>query len=141
MTDDYFQQAPPKSTGFEYFNQDWLQQFNVDALPAENVQATLCELTAATIADAILASASKTDRVLICGGGVHNAYCLQRLQSYLGDTPVESTENHGVPPDWVEAMALAWLAQCNLEQIPGNLPSVTGAGESVVLGTLSTPDI
>jgi len=38
-------------------------------------------------------------------------------------------------------MAFAWLAQCNIENKPGNLPSVTGARKSVVLGTLDTPDI
>jgi anhydro-N-acetylmuramic acid kinase len=139
--DDYFRLPPPKSTGFEYFNQDWLRQHDVDALPAENVQATLCELTATTIADAVLASDTKVERVLICGGGVHNTYGLERLQSQLGSIPLASTEMYGVQPDWVEAMAFAWLAQCNIENRPGNLPSVTGARESVVLGTLSTPDI
>ena len=138
--DAYFQLPPPKSTGFEHFNQDWLQQHNVDALPAEDVQATLCELTAATIADAVLASDTQVDRVLICGGGVHNSYGLARLQSRLVNIPVESTGMHGVQPDWVEAMAFAWLAQCHLENRPGNLPSVTGARESVVLGILNTPD-
>jgi anhydro-N-acetylmuramic acid kinase len=48
---------------------------------------------------------------------------------------------HGVQPDWVEAMAFAWLAQCHLDNRPGNLPSVTGASEAVVLGILNTPDI
>lgn len=139
--DEYFYQPAPKSTGFEYFNQSWLHQFNVDMLAAENVQATLCELTASTIADAILAGDTKIDRALICGGGVHNHHCMQRLRSYLGDMPVESTENYGVQPDWVEAMAFAWLAQRNLEQEPGNLPSVTGAREAVILGTLNTPDM
>ncbi len=140
-TDEYFDQPAPKSTGFEYFNLDWLNQFNVDMLSAENVQATLCELTASTIADAILASDTKIDRALICGGGVHNQHCMQHLKLHLGEIPVESTENYGVQPDWVEAMAFAWLAQRNLEQEPGNLPSVTGAGEAVILGTLNTPDM
>ena len=139
--DAYFHAPPPKSTGFEYFNLDWLQQHDPGALPAEDVQATLCELTAATIADAILASEQKARRVLVCGGGVHNRYCLQRLQSYLPGIPVESTGNHGVHPDWLEAMAFAWLAQRNLEHKPGNLPSVTGAREPVILGTLSAPDM
>ena len=139
-SDAYFSQLPPKSTGFEDFNRDWLQQHDVSELPAEDVQATLCELTAATIAEAILASGIKTDRVLVCGGGVHNTFCLERLHARLGDIPVESTGDHGVHPDWVEAMAFAWLAQRNIEKIPGNLPSVTGARESVVLGSLSTPD-
>ncbi len=139
--DAYFSQPPPKSTGFEDFNQDWLRQHDVGGLPAEDVQATLCEFTAATIADAILASDIKTERVLVCGGGVHNAFCLERLHAHLGATPVESTRNHGVHPDWVEAMAFAWLAQRNIQQEPGNLPSVTGARESVVLGTLNAPDM
>ncbi len=139
--DDYFQLPAPKSTGFEYFNQDWLRQHDVDALPAEDVQATLCELTVATVTDAIQASAVDVARVLVCGGGVHNRYCLQRLQNYLGTPAVESTAMHGIDPDSVEAMAFAWLAQCNIENRPGNLPSVTGAGEAVVLGTLSAPDI
>lgn len=137
--DEYFQLPAPKSTGFEYFNQDWLRQHNVAMLPAEDVQATLCELTAATIADAVIASHTKIERVLICGGGVHNAYGLERLQSLLPGIAVESTQAHGVHPDWVEAMAFAWLAQRYIENKPVNLPSVTGARGSVVLGSFSSP--
>ena len=139
--DDYFLQPPPKSTGSEYFNQEWLKHYHVDALTTEDVQATLCVLTADTLADAIRLSDITIDRALICGGGVHNTYCLELLQNRLGNTPVESTDHHGVHPDWVEAMAFAWLAQCHIEGKPGNLPSVTGAKEAVVLGALSSPDI
>jgi anhydro-N-acetylmuramic acid kinase len=139
--DKYFQLPPPKSTGFEYFNQDWLQQHGIDTIRAENTQATLCDLTASTVAEAILASTIPIQRVLVCGGGVHNRFCMERLQNYLGDFTTESTENYGVHPDWVEAMAFAWLAKCNLEGKPGNLPSVTGASKPAVLGTLCSPDI
>ena len=141
MDDAYFQLVPPKSTGSEYFNQEWLKDKGADQLPAKDVQATLCELTATTLADAIRASAIEIDRVLICGGGVHNNYCRERLQTRLGGIPVESTERYGIHPDWVEAMAFAWLAQCHIDGIPGNLPSVTGAREAVVLGVLSAPDL
>jgi anhydro-N-acetylmuramic acid kinase len=137
--DSYFRQLPPKSTGFEYFNQDWLHQFDINALKTEDVQATLCELTASTIADAIQASNTAVQRVLVCGGGVHNSCCMQRLQQHLRDVAVESTANYGIHPDWVEAMAFAWLAKRNLEGRPGNLPSVTGASNAVILGTLCLP--
>jgi anhydro-N-acetylmuramic acid kinase len=137
--DDYFLQPPPKSTGFEYFNLNWLKHYQVDTLTAEDVQATLSALTADTLADAIRISDIAIDRVLICGGGVHNVYCLELLQNQLGNTPVESTECHGIHPDWVEAVAVAWLAQRHIEGKPGNLPSVTGAKEAVVLGALSVP--
>lgn len=58
-----------------------------------------------------------------------------------GNIPVESTEQHGTHPDWVEATAFAWLAQHHIEGRPGNLPSVTGATKAFVPGTLSAPDI
>jgi len=139
--DDYFLQPPPKSTGFEYFNQDWLKQYRVDLLPAEDVQATLSALTADTIEEAIRTDDIDIDHVLICGGGAHNTYCLELLKKRLGNIPVESTERCGIHPDWVEAMAFAWLAQRHIEGEPGNLPSVTGAREAVVLGTLNASDI
>jgi anhydro-N-acetylmuramic acid kinase len=40
----------------------------------------------------------------------------------------------GIHPDWVEAAAFAWLAQRAINQLPGNLPSVTGATEEVISG-------
>ncbi|WP_312669410.1 anhydro-N-acetylmuramic acid kinase, partial [Stutzerimonas nitrititolerans] len=42
----------------------------------------------------------------------------------------------GVEPDWIEAMAFAWLAHCCLEGIPANRPSVTGARGLRVLGAI-----
>ena len=42
----------------------------------------------------------------------------------------------GLDPDWVEAVAFAWLARRTLRGEPGNLPSVTGASREVVLGTI-----
>ena len=39
-------------------------------------------------------------------------------------------------PDWVEAIAFAWLAKCFLEGRPGSLPAVTGARRPAILGAL-----
>jgi len=49
---------------------------------------------------------------------------------------VSSTDDHGVPADWVEAMAFAWLAHCCLNGIPANRPEVTGARGLRVLGAI-----
>jgi anhydro-N-acetylmuramic acid kinase len=75
----------------------------------------------------------------LCVGGVHNAYGLERLQSHLAGIAAESTALHGIPPDWIEAMAIAWMVQRYVENKPGNLPSVRGASDSVVSGALSNP--
>ena len=49
---------------------------------------------------------------------------------------IESTAVHGLDPDYVEAMAFAWLARETLAGRPGNLPAVTGARGPRVLGVI-----
>ena len=133
LMDDYFQLAPPKSTGFEYFNLAWLKPFIEDEMTVADVQSTLCDLTATSIIRAINQYAPSSDEIYICGGGVHNQELMTRLQA-LTKCPVTTTEKLGVHPDWVEAMAFAWLAYRHDQQLPGNLPSVTGAKNAVILG-------
>jgi anhydro-N-acetylmuramic acid kinase len=134
LKDPYFHQPPPKSTGREYFHLEWLQRHLEPGLLPQDVQATLSELTAATIAAAVRQYAPNTRRLLVCGGGVHNYDLVRRLQSRVGDCVAESTAAHGLDPDWVEAMAFAWLAKRTLAGKTGNLPAVTGARHEVVLG-------
>jgi anhydro-N-acetylmuramic acid kinase len=132
--DAYFSSAPPKSTGKEYFSLPWIYQyFDAFSYKAEDIQASLCFLTAITICDAIKEHAPTTERILICGGGIHNEYLLELIQQNIG-CPVESTEQYGLHPDHVEAVAFAWLARQTLNNLPGNLKEVTGAIDSVILG-------
>jgi anhydro-N-acetylmuramic acid kinase len=141
LNDAYFHTAPPKSTGFEQFNLSWLnEQINNSANEnpsAADIQSTLCELTARSIADAVLHHATDISHLLVCGGGVHNSYLMERIQFALPTCKVESSEVCGVHPDWVEAMAFAWLARQNIQNLPGNLLSVTGAKKPVVLGSMT----
>jgi len=132
--DPYFQADPAKSTGKEYFSLPWIyQNINVTNYRAEDIQASLCYLTATTITDAIKKYAPATERVLICGGGIHNDYLLQLIEKNLS-CPVSSTELYGIHPDHVEAIAFAWLAKQTLNHLTGNLKEVTGAKHNVILG-------
>lgn len=138
LSDPFFAAQGPKSTGRELFNLDWLLGHlqALPPLPNEDVQATLVELTARSIAGALRNAQAHTDVLLVCGGGAHNACLMQRLSEMLAATEVNSTAVAGVDPDWVEAMAFAWLAHCALEGIAGNRPSVTGAKGLRVLGAI-----
>lgn len=138
LGDAFFQAQGPKSTGRELFNLSWLEQHlaRLPSYDAADVQATLLELTAHSIVAALTAAQQQTEIVLVCGGGAHNGTLMRRLQSLLPTTQVSSTDSHGVPADWVEAMAFAWLAHCCLEAIPANRPSVTGARGLRVLGAI-----
>lgn len=138
LDDPYFAAQPPKSTGFEHFNLDWLRAARIETMAAADVQATLCELTATTIADSVSLSAAADCEVLVCGGGVHNIELMRRLARGLSRCRIGTTAAAGLDPDWVEAAAFAWLAMRRLQDLPGNLPAVTGASAATVLGTIHT---
>jgi len=138
LADSFFQATGPKSTGRELFNTAWLKS-HLALLPpyeAVDVQATLLELTARSCANALLNSEPEAQELLVCGGGARNLALMDRLATLLPGCTVSSTAEHGVPADWMEAMAFAWLAHCCLEGIAANRPSVTGARGLRVLGAI-----
>jgi anhydro-N-acetylmuramic acid kinase len=131
----YFAARPPKSTGREHFNLAWLERRlapDQDRRP-EDVQATLAELSAVTIIAAIEDMGLRKYRLIVCGGGASNRDLLLRL-TRLSGREAETTADHGVPPDYVEAAAFAWLARARLQGSAGNVPTVTGARQTVILG-------
>ena len=135
LAHDFFNAAPPKSAGREQFNMGWLHGLLEGNEVPENVQATLLELTAAGIVKAAQTYCKGFDSLYVCGGGVHNSTLMKRL-SELAGKPVHSTARLGIDPDWMEAMAFAWLARQCLENKPGNLPAVTGASGPRILGAI-----
>jgi len=136
LDEPWFALPPPKSTGREQFHLDWLQSRLRGGESPADVQATLLELTAATVADALRARQPATVRVIACGGGVRNPVLMRRIAERLPNVAVESSAGHGLDPDFVEAMAFAWLARETLARRPGNLPAVTGARGPRVLGVV-----
>jgi anhydro-N-acetylmuramic acid kinase len=139
LDDPYFTAPPPKSTGREYFNLDWLDARLRTGIGPADVQATLLQLSARSIADALRTHARETRELYACGGGVHNTALMHALRAELPDVRVDTTAALGLDPDFVEAVGFAWLARARLENHPGNLPSVTGAHGPRVLGAIHAP--
>jgi anhydro-N-acetylmuramic acid kinase len=137
--DPYFALPPPKSTGREHFNLDWLHPQLPAGVADADVQATLLQLSARSIAQALDAHAPAIREVYACGGGVHNPVLLDALRGALPDVRVDTTAALGLDPDFVEAVGFAWLARARLGNLPGNLPSVTGARGPRVLGAIYAP--
>lgn len=132
----YFARTPPKSTGRELFNLPWVRTIVGAGHDPADVQSTLCQFTVDTIADALDRDCPGTTEVYVCGGGASNQELMRRLRARLGAASVATTEALGIDPDWVEAVAFAWLARETLCGRPGNLPSVTGASGPRVLGCI-----
>ena len=133
----YFKMPTPKSTGRESFNRAWLNESlnkQPSPLAPADVQKTLLELTAITIADSINTLSQAPKEVFVCGGGAYNNALMRRLETLLSHDIVANTAALGVDPQWIEAMAFAWLAQQTINHRPGNLREVTGAKREVILG-------
>ncbi len=137
LSDPYFAEPAPKSTGREYFNIAWLEKQlrRMHELPPEDVQSTLAELTSVSIAEQVQL-AGGSDRLMVCGGGARNPLVMARLSAMLPGTEVCTTDTFGISGDDMEALAFAWLAFRTLSGKSGNLPSVTGASRETVLGAI-----
>ncbi|WP_159918231.1 anhydro-N-acetylmuramic acid kinase [Pantoea sp. 18069] len=139
LDEPFLLQPPPKSTGRDLFNPDWLQQ-RLTLLPpgtrAEDVQATLTEFTARACVDGALRWGRDAAQLLVCGGGALNGRLMARITALLPGMHVQSTMASGLPPLQVEAAAFAWLARQTLLGLPGNLARVTGALGPRVLGAV-----
>lgn len=143
MADPYFRQPAPKSTGIEYFSPSWLQArlpHWAETRPAD-VQATLLAFSIRSIVEAIQAldAEQQPARVIVCGGGVHNARLMEGLATSLPTARVGSSAEHGLDPDQVEALLFAWLARERLAQRALSTPSITGARHPVLAGAVVAP--
>jgi len=136
LDDEYLRQSPPKSTGREYFHMPRLdEQLRPFDIRPVDVQATLAEFTARCITDATDSHLNGIEALFVCGGGARNGYLLERLRGNFDGT-VDTTAKLGIDPDWVEAIAFAWLGWRTLNGLPGNLPEVTGATKPAILGCI-----
>ncbi len=140
LSEPYFDQTHPKSTGRELFHLGWLDnklsQFT--GLTPEDVQATLLKLTVDTIAKEVRHFSA--GELLVCGGGAQNKALMSQLAFALPRWHVMKTDEKGLPADGLEALAFAWLAKQCLEGKNANLPSVTGASRACRLGAIYYPD-
>jgi len=148
MADPFISKTAPKSTGREHYNLNWLEKQISKLklqipLSAPDVQRTLLEFTVCSVTTQVHAhKQGESCELLVCGGGASNPLLTELLQLHLPDWQVMTSSERGVPSDYMEAMAFAWLARQKIHNQPSNLPEVTGATHQASLGvTYSATDI
>jgi len=132
----YFKQTPPKSTGRDLFSLAWLADYLAPDYAAADVQRTLLELTAQSINMALNDFCGKVDEIYLCGGGALNSALIARLQQLQSPVKIQLTDTLGIGVQWVEAAAFGWLAKQCISRQTANLPAVTGAKGSRILGAI-----
>ena len=144
MTDPFFAQEPPRSTGRERFGRAYLKALLAE-WPQATLQhwadllATLTAFTARSIGDAYRRwlVPRGLDEVTLTGGGRHNPELVRRIAVELEPIPLAAPKALGLDPDAREAVAFAVLAWAHVLGVPGSVPAVTGAAGPRVLGSLT----
>jgi anhydro-N-acetylmuramic acid kinase len=137
----YLDTPPPKSTGRERYNAEYVSKLlsiaKEDNLSANDVLATITRYTAETIALGIKLCSPQPEELYISGGGVHNKTLMAAIQTLLPNCTVRPGDDLGIPADAKEAVAFAILANETIHGICNNAPSATGARHPVVMGKIS----
>ena len=135
LKDKFFNKLPPKSSGRDLFNLDWIKKGIKKNYSPEDIQRTLIELTATSIIDAIKKNCSGTNEIYLCGGGAKNVYLIEILKTKT-NLSIKTTGDLNLPEQQVESVAFAWLANQTLDKKFNNSPDVTGAKGFRVLGSI-----
>ena len=142
--DEYFHKIPPKSTGKEYFGNDFLD-FILQAgrhLDFYDLFSTISYLTPYSIAKAIEMFVEYEDLpevLIVSGGGVNNSFFMESLKKLLPFVDVVVSDSLGISSDFKEAIGFAILGFNTLNKIPSSIPSVTGCKSPQILGKISLP--
>ena len=147
LDDPYYDRVPPKSTGREFYNQEFVDRLlekasSLQVARPEDIVATVAMFTVKTIARAykdFVEPNTDVQRIIASGGGVHNAFIMKELQASLPAVKVESMQDFGLNPDAKEALCFAVLAHETLNGVASNVPSATGAARPAILGKICLP--
>lgn len=131
----YFYRIPPKSLDRNDFA-GLLQA--VKPLGTEAALATLTAAAAAAVAKGAEHFPAPASRLLVTGGGRHNATLMRHLTRKLS-CPVDPVESAGLDGDMLEAQAFAFLAVRVMRGLPTSCASTTGVPAAVGGGQISRP--
>ncbi|MBW7922339.1 MAG: anhydro-N-acetylmuramic acid kinase [Rubellimicrobium sp.] len=135
LTHGYFLKMPPKSLDRDAWA--GLQDAVADLSDAD-AAATLTACAAAAVMRGMEHCPAPPARLLVTGGGRHNATLMAMLAAAL-DMPVVPVEDAGLDGDMLEAQAFAHLAVRVARGMPTSCPATTGVRAAVGGGIISEP--
>ena len=132
LSNSFFKESSPKTTGPELFNLDFVldaqKQSDTLTINPEDLISTLSALTAISIAQFIEANFKEDDlQIFLSGGGARNPFIAARLKKDLPHAAIKNTDALGIDPDAKEAILFALLgneALCGEPIKIGNNPAV-----------------
>lgn len=146
LKEPYLYTKPPKSTGREYFGEEYVRKMiklgrRYRATPNDLIR-TATWFTFASVRLAIeqfVLPRTKVHQLIVSGGGAENPLLYSALREFYehnGIAVMKSTA-FGIPVDAKEAFAFALLAYETFHRRSGNLPGATGARGPAILGKIA----
>ncbi|MEO7822519.1 MAG: anhydro-N-acetylmuramic acid kinase [Gemmatimonadaceae bacterium] len=142
MTAPYFSAAPPKSTGRELFDTDYIERLiarcRKDAASDEDIIATAVQLTAQSVGDAYRRFIPEPiTEVLVSGGGARNPVLLAEIVRAAAPVTIRKFGDVYFDGEAKEAVAFALLGYLHVTRRTANVPAATGARGHRILGKLT----
>lgn len=147
LSHPFLQKDPPKSTGREDFNADYIREYLLLCTQKQELVydliATLDEFTVLAAVNALRKIRYKHDLpagdLLLCGGGALNPFIVERFKQHLkqDDIEVKSTADFNVDVSILEAQSFAYFAKETIEGRSFDLSKITGSKQSVILGVIA----
>ncbi|BCC23799.1 anhydro-N-acetylmuramic acid kinase [Bacillus cereus] len=148
MSHPFLKMNPPKSTGREQFGEKFASELlkRFEKHSKENILTTVTMFTANSIVHhykKFILPYYEIDEVILGGGGSYNSTLVEMLRNGLKDEncAIFIQEDIGYSSEAKEAIAFAILANETHHRNPSNVPSATGAKQSVVLGNITFPPV
>lgn len=138
LADPFFATPPPRSTGRERFGIEFARRLHRRVPGVDGVR-TAVELTVASVVAFCATHLPAADDLVASGGGTHHPVVMARLEEEMTGrgVAVHRFDECFFPADAKEAVAFAVLGWLTVHGQPGNLPAVTGAAGSRVLGSVT----
>jgi anhydro-N-acetylmuramic acid kinase len=146
LKEPYLYEAPPKSTGREYFGKEYVAKLiqlgrKYHAKPNDLIRtATWFTLASVRLAmELFVLPKTRVHQLIVSGGGANNPLIYSVLSEFYQHNGIEvvKSSHFGIPIDAKEAFAFALLAYETFHNRPSNLPSATGAHGPAILGKIS----
>jgi anhydro-N-acetylmuramic acid kinase len=143
--DNYIDKQPPKSTGREYYGEEFLTDIitNFKSISNEDILSTITRFTAYSVwrnYDLFIKDETVIDELFVSGGGARNKFLMKQLKEFFGKKiSIKNVKKLGISPDAKEAICFAVLANETISGNPSNIPRVTGASKETILGKICLP--
>jgi len=142
MENWFIKKSPPKATGREVFGKDFSESFYACCKEKTMQDADIIATATAFTAESISYSIRRfmpfaMNQMIVGGGGAYNHTLMQMLRTLLPEINITTHEEMGKNSNAKEAIAFAVLANETICGNTGNLPQVTGASCSKILGKIS----